>query len=55
MYTKVSLLLAFILVHKFDIISLSETYFNSKTSPGMTVWKYLDINFIREDCTSNSK
>ena len=34
MYEKVSLLSAFISVHKLDIICLSETYLNSKTSPG---------------------
>ena len=34
MYKKVSLLSAFISVHKLDIICLSETYLNSKTSPG---------------------
>ena len=31
MYKKVSLLSAFISVHKLDIICLSETYLNSKT------------------------
>ena len=34
MYKKTSLLSAFISVHKLDIIYLSETYLNSKTSPG---------------------
>ena len=33
MYKKVSLLSAFISVHKLDIICLSETYLNSETSP----------------------
>ena len=33
MYNKVSLLSAFISVHKLDIICLSETYLSSKTSP----------------------
>ena len=31
-YTKISLLTAYVLVHNFDIICLSETYFNSETS-----------------------
>ena len=31
-YTKISLLTAFVLVHNFDIICLSETYVNSETS-----------------------
>ena len=31
-FTKISLLTAFVLVHDFDIICLSETYFNSETS-----------------------
>ena len=33
MYKKISLLSAFISVHKLDIICLSETYLNSETSP----------------------
>ena len=31
-YTKISLLTAYVLVHNFDIICLSETYLNSETS-----------------------
>ena len=33
MYKKVSILLAYISVHKFDIICFSETYLNSENSP----------------------
>ena len=31
-FTKISLLTAYVLVHNFDIICLSETYLNSETS-----------------------
>ena len=43
MYKKVSLLSAFIFVHKLDIICLSETHLNSEISPHLmtTISKYL--------------
>ena len=55
MFTKVSLLLAYISVHKFDIICLSETYLNSQIP---SVDKNLEIpgyNLVTEDHPSNSK
>ena len=42
-YTKLSSLKAFIAVHKFDIICLSETYLDSSVAPDDTIWKYQAI------------
>ena len=50
MYKKVSLLSAFISVHKLDIICVSETYLNSETSPDDDNLEILGYNIIRKDC-----
>ena len=42
MFTKVSLLSAYISVHKFDIICPSETHLNPKSHLMTKIWKYLD-------------
>ena len=55
MYKKVSLLSAFISVHKLDIICLSETYLNSGTSPDDENLEILGYNIIRKDHPSNTK
>ena len=55
MYKKVSLLSTFISVHKLDIICLSETYLNSKTSPDEDNLEIPGYNIIRKDCPSNTK
>ena len=55
MYKKVSLLSAFISVHKLDIICLSETYLNSETSPDDDNLEIPGYNSIRKDHTSNTK
>ena len=55
MYKKVSLLSAFISVHKLDIICLSETYLNSETSPDDDNLEISGYNIIRKDHTSNTK
>ena len=54
-YTKTLLLKAYIAVYKFDVISLLETYLDSKT---LTDDDNLDIsgyNLVRSDHPSNSK
>ena len=55
MYKKVSLLSAFISVHKLDIICLSETYLNSETSPDDDNLEIPGYNIIRKDHPSNTK
>ena len=55
MYKKVSLLSAFISVHKLDIICLSETYLNSETSPDDDNLEIPGYNIIRKDQPSNTK
>ena len=55
MFTKVSLLSAYISVHKFDIICLSETYLNSETPSDDKNLKIGRYNLVREDHPSNSK
>ena len=55
MYKKVSLLAAFISVHKLDIICLSETYLNSETSPDDDNLEIPGYNIIRKDRPSNTK
>ena len=55
MNKKVSLLSAFISVHKLDIICLSETYLNSKTSPDDDNLEIPCYNIIRKDNPSNTK
>ena len=53
MYKKVSLLSAFISIHKLDIISLSEI--NSETSPDDANLEIPGYNIIRKDHPSNTK
>ena len=53
MYEKVSLLSAFISVHKLDIICLSETYLNSETSPDDDNLEIPGYNIIRKDIKYN--
>ena len=55
MFTKVSLLSAYISVHKFDIICLSETYLNSETSSDDENLEIAGYNLVIEDHPSNSK
>ena len=55
MYKKVSLLSAFISVHKLDIICLSETYFNSETLPDDDNLEIPSYNIIRKDHPSSTK
>ena len=55
MYKKVSLLSAFISVHKLDIICLSETYLNSETSPDDDNLEIPGYNIIRKDDPPNTK
>ena len=55
MFTKVSLLSAYISVHKFDIICLSETYLNSEIPSDDKNLEIPGYNLVREDHPSNSK
>ena len=55
MFTKVSLLSAYISVHKFDIICLSETYLNSDIRSDDENLEIAGYNLVREDHPSNSK
>ena len=55
MYKKVSLLPAFISVHKVDIICLLETYLNFKTSPDDDNLEIRGYSIIRKDHPSNTK
>ena len=55
MFTKVSLLLAYISVHKFDIICFSETYLNSEIPSDNKNLETPGYNLVREDHPSNSK
>ena len=55
MFTKVSLLLAYIFVHKFDIIYFSETYLNSEIPSDNENLEIPGYNLVREDHPSNSK
>ena len=55
MYKKVSLLSAFIFVHKLHIICLSQTYLNSETSPYDGNLEKPGYNIIRKDHPSNTK
>ena len=55
MFTKVSLLSAYISVHKFDIICLSETYLNSEIPSDDKNLEISGYNLVREDHPSNSK
>ena len=55
MFTKVSLLSAYISVHKFDIICLSETYLNSEIPSDDENLEIAGYNLVRENHPSNSK
>ena len=55
MFTKVSLLSAYISVHKFDIICLSETYLHSEIPSDDKNLEIPGYNLVREDHPSNSK
>ena len=55
MFTKVSLLSAYVFVHKFDIICLSETSHNSEIQSDDEKLEIPGYNLIREDHPSNSK
>ena len=52
---KVPLLSAYISVHKFDIICLSETYLNSEIPSNDENLEIAGYNLVREDHPSNSK
>ena len=54
-YSKVSLSKAYVTVHKFDIVCLSETYIDSNTAPDEDNLEVLGYNLIRSDHPSNSK
>ena len=55
MFTKVSLLSAYISVHKFDIICLSGTYLNFEIQSDDKNLEIAGYNLVREDHPSNSK
>ena len=55
MFTKVSLLSAYISVYKSNIICLSETYLNSKIPSDDKNLEIAGYNLAREDNPSNSK
>ena len=55
MFTKVSLLSAYISVHKFDIICLSESYLNFEIPCDEENLEIPGYNLAREDHPSNSK
>ena len=55
MFTKVSLLSAYITVHKFDIICLPETYLNSEIPSDDENLEIPGYNLVREDHPCNSK
>ena len=48
-------MLAFISIHKLDVICLSETYLNSETSPDDDNLEIPGYNIIRKDRPSNTK
>ena len=54
-YTKISLLTAYVLVHNFDIICLSETYLNSETSRDDQNLEIPGYCLLRADHPSNNK
>ena len=55
MFAKVSLLSAYISVHKFEIICLSETYFNFEIPSDDENLEIPGYNLLKEDHPSNSK
>ena len=54
-YIKLSLLKAYIAIHKFDIICLSETYLDSSTTSDDDNLAISGYNLIRSDHPSNNK
>ena len=54
-YSKVPLLKAYLTVHKFDIVCLSETYLDSNTAPNDENLEVSGYKLIRSDHPSNSK
>ena len=54
-YTKLSSLKAFIAVHKFDIICLSETYLDSSVAPDDDNLEISGYSLVRSDHPSNNK
>ena len=54
-YVKLSLLRAYLVFHKFDIICFSETYLNSGNSPDDDTLEISGYNLVRSDHQFNSK
>ena len=54
-FTKISLLTAYVLVHNFDIICLSETYLNSEISTDDKNLEIPGYYLLRADHPSNNK
>ena len=54
-YAKLSLLRAYLVFHKFDIICHSETYLNSSNSPDDETWEITGYNLVCFDHPLNSK
>ena len=54
-YTKLSSLKAFVAVHKFDIICLSETYLDSSVAPDDDNLEISGYSLVRSDHPSNNK
>ena len=54
-YIKLSLLRAYLVFHKFDIICVSETYLNSSTPPDDDTLQKSGYNLVRSDHPFNSK
>ena len=55
MFSKISLLSAYIPVHKYDIIYFSETYLSSEIPPDDENLEIAEYNLLREDHPSNYK
>ena len=54
-YAKIFLLKAYIAIHRFDIICISETYLDSSTSPDNNNLETSIYNLIRSVHPSNNK
>ena len=54
-FSKVSLLRAYISIHKFDVICISETFLNSDTAFDDDNLKIEGYNIVRSDHPSNSR